>query len=130
MNTRFLPIIVLALCAMPAHAVDDVDRLVGAMLGDTPLIADLRSLTDEIGGRATGSPANVAAVDWALARFAAAGVDARKEAFDMPNQGQERSVRAEINGDLEWIPAVVAKPLSRGGKGLTGPLVDGGRGSV
>jgi len=130
MKTLFLPMIALALFAAPTQAADDVDRLVGAMLGDTPVIADLRSLTDEIGGRATGSPANVAAVEWALARFAAAGVDARKESFEMPNQWQERSVRAVISGDLEWVPDVVAKPLSRGGEGLAGPLVDGGRGSV
>lgn len=125
-----LPLFSLALLAGPAAAADAVDRLVGAMLGETPLIADLRALTDEVGGRATGSPANAAAVEWALARFAAAGVDARKEAFDMPNQWQERSVHAEIGGDLAWTPAVVAKPLSRGGDGLAGPLVDGGRGSA
>jgi hypothetical protein len=130
MRLVLLPLIALALLAAPAVADDDVDRLVGAMLGDTPVIADLRSLTDEVGGRATGSPANAAAVEWALARFAAAGVDARKEAFEMPNQWQERSVRAVISGDLEWAPDVVAKPLSRGGDGLAGPLVDGGRGSV
>jgi hypothetical protein len=130
MKVRLFAIIALALFAAPVLADNDVDRLVGAMLGDTPVITDLRSLTDEIGGRATGSPANAAAVEWALARFAAAGVDARKEAFEMPNQWQERSVQAMISGDLEWSPAVVAKPLSRGGSGLAGPLVDGGRGSV
>ena len=36
----------------------DVDRLVAALLGPTPLEDDLRALTDEIGGRPTGSPAN------------------------------------------------------------------------
>jgi hypothetical protein len=44
----------------------DVHRLVSAMLGDTPLATDLQSLTDEIGGRATGSPANLKSVDWVL----------------------------------------------------------------
>ena len=33
-----------------------------AMLGETPLIDDLRSLADEIGGRPTGSEANLASV--------------------------------------------------------------------
>jgi carboxypeptidase Q len=130
MKVACLPMMALALFAGQAVADDDADRLVGAMLGDTPVITDLRSLTDEIGGRATGSPANQAAVEWALARFVAAGVTARKEAFDMPNQWQELSVQAVISGDLEWAPEVVAKPLSRGGEGLAGPLVDGGRGSV
>jgi len=119
----------LVLFAGPARAADDVDRLVGAMLAETPILDDLRALTDEVGGRVTGSPANAAAVEWALARFAQAGVAARAEAFEMPNQWQERSVRAVVSGDLEWTPKVVAKPLSRGGDSVTGPLVDGGRGT-
>ena len=80
---------IFALCAAlvffnTAVADDDVDRLVGAMLGQTPIISDLQSLTDEVGGRVTGSPANEAAVEWALARFLQAEVPATKEAFDMP----------------------------------------------
>ena len=43
----------------------EVHRLVGAMLGNTPLVDDLRVLSDEIGGRATGSEANLKSVDWA-----------------------------------------------------------------
>ena len=34
---------------------DETLRLVGALAGDTPLLGDLESLTDRIGGRATGS---------------------------------------------------------------------------
>ena len=37
-----------------ASADENVDRLVGAMLGDTPIISDLQVLTDNIGGRVTG----------------------------------------------------------------------------
>lgn len=50
-------------------AEDEAARLVSAMLGDTPIVADLRQLTDEIGGRATGSEANLKSVEWALAKF-------------------------------------------------------------
>lgn len=61
---------IMALCfilALPSFAQDtDVYRLISAMLGDTPLATDLQSLTDEIGGRATGSPANLKSVDWVL----------------------------------------------------------------
>ena len=59
----------------------DVDRLVAALLGPTPLEDDLRALTDEIGGRPTGSPANARAVEWGLQRFRAAGVEASVEPF-------------------------------------------------
>ena len=44
-------------CSGPAGA-DDTARLIAAMMGDTPMIDDLRALTDEIGGRPTGSDAN------------------------------------------------------------------------
>ena len=56
----------LVLCAPQQALASDsgVDRLVAALLGDTPLIADLRSLTDEIGGRPTGSESNLRAVRW------------------------------------------------------------------
>lgn len=40
-----------------------------------PLIADLQTLSDSIGGRPTGSPALDRAVQWALATFAAAGAE-------------------------------------------------------
>jgi hypothetical protein len=122
-------LLVLSVLAVPGRA-DDVDRLVGAMLGETPILDDLRSLTDEVGGRVTGSPANAAAVDWALARFADADVTARAEPFEMPRQWQERAVRAAIGGDLEWTPDVVARPFSRAADGLTAPLADGGTGTA
>jgi len=129
MKFLLLPWLALAVFCGPVGA-NDVDRLVGAMLGGTPIIDDLRSLTDEVGGRVTGSPANEAAVEWALARFATAGVAANREPFEMPRQWQEQSVSASISGDLEWTPEVVAKPFSRGAKRLAAPLVDGGMGSA
>jgi len=126
---------IFALCAAlvfsnPAVADDDVDRLVGAMLGDTPIISDLQSLTDEVGGRVTGSPANEAAIEWALARFLQAEVPATKEVFEMPYQWQERGVSASISGDFGFTPRVIAKPFSTGADDLKGPLVDGGMGSA
>jgi hypothetical protein len=129
MNRHFLPLFALLALAAPAHA-EDVDRLVSAMLGDTPLIEDLRSLTDEIGGRVTGSPSNEAVVEWALARFADAGVTARRERFRMPVQWQERSVRVRVDEYPEWTPAAVALPQSLPATELRAPLVNGGSGSA
>ena len=109
----------------------DADRLAGAMLGDTPVVADLRDLTDRVGGRPTGSPANQRAVEWALARFKEAGVDARREPFLMPGLWLERSARATVRGTgVSFSPRVAALPFSTGtpAAGLTAPLLDAGRG--
>ncbi len=118
--------------AAVAQATDaDVARLVAAMLGDTPLLSDLERLTDGFGGRATGSAANTRAVEWALARFRKAMVDARTEAFTMPGLWLERSSTATIRGaELPFLPRVVALPFSvaTATAGVTGPLLDGGRG--
>jgi len=109
-----------------------VERLVAALMGETPLIEDLRSLTDEVGGRATGSEANLRAVEWALARFRDAGVEARKEPFEMPALWLERSATAEVRGEARFTPRVAAMPFSNStpAEGRTAPLIDGGRGGV
>ena len=110
---------------------DETLRLVGALAGDTPLLGDLESLTDRIGGRATGSSANERAVQWALARFRDAGVNARAESFTMPVRWLERSVKATVRGDgVEFSPAVAAMPFSAPtpANGTTAPLLDAGYG--
>ena len=70
-----------------------VGRLIAALLGDTPLERDLRQLTREIGGRATGSEANRRSVEWALARFRQVGVSAREEPFagNLPPMAKQNS---------------------------------------
>jgi hypothetical protein len=116
-----------------ATGADDVSRLITALLGETPLERDLESLTDRIGGRATGSPANLRAVDWGLERFREMGVDARREAFTMPTLWLERSATAVVNGEgIRFSPRVAAMPFSTAtpASGLTAPLADGGLGSA
>jgi len=109
----------------------DVERLVAALLGTTPLVDDLRSLTDGIGGRPTGSEANGRAVLWALERFEEAGVEARREPFEVPARWLERSAAAEVRGDVRFAARVAAMPFSAATPpaGLAAPLVDAGRGS-
>jgi hypothetical protein len=126
-------ILALALAAAgPLAAQDDAaQRLVGAMLGKTPLEDDLETLTDRIGGRATGSAANLRAADWALGRFKEAGVEARKEAFRMPVLWLERSATATVSGEgVRFSPRVAALPFSTATPkaGLSAPLVDAGTG--
>jgi carboxypeptidase Q len=113
-------------------AESDRDRLVAALLGSTPLEADLRALSDRIGGRATGSEANRRAVAWAESRLRDAGVDARREAFTVPRGWLERSARAEVRGEgVRFGPAIAAMPFSigTGPDGVSGPILDGGRGA-
>ena len=107
------------------------DRLIAALLGDTPLQADLEALSDRIGGRATGSEANRRAVDWADSRLREAGVDVKRERFTVPAGWLERTARAEVKGEgVQLAPAIVAMPYSAGtpAAGVSGPLLDGGRG--
>lgn len=134
--------VVLALCAIgapqlaaqaPRGGPEDVGRLVAAMLGGTPLLRDLASLTDEIGGRPTGSAANLRAVDWALARFREAGVPARKESFTMPSLWLGRSAAATVRGaGVSFSPRVVSMPFSVATPpdGTTRPLLDARHGTA
>lgn len=127
---RAVALIGLFACAA-ARAGNDVEALVAAMLGNTPIIDDLRELTDTIGGRPTGSAANEAAVEWAVQTLRGGGVPTAAETFRMPMRWQEQSTRATVLGDVRFEPQVVAKPFSTAtpAGGLEAPLVDGGAGS-
>ena len=115
----------------------DPSRLVSALMSGTPMASDLEELTDTIGGRTTGSTANLASVEWALRKFREAGIDVRKEAFRMPARWDERSASASITASsapgstgqaVTFSPRIAAMPFSIGTPpaGLTAPLVDGG----
>jgi hypothetical protein len=121
--------VALTLGAPPALAEQDVERLIAAMLGDTPVVDDLRELTDTIGGRPTGSAANREAVAWAAARFREAEVGVTTEDFEMPLEWQETVVSAGVGGDVEFEPHVIAKPFSAAASALRAPLLDAGTGS-
>lgn len=130
--------LVLVLCTQPSRLysqtsgdTDDISRLIAAMLSDTPLIDDLETLTDQIGGRATGSESNLRAVEWALQRFREAGVPAQKEGFTMPALWLERSANATVTGaGVSFSPRIAAMPWSAAtpASGVTHPLVDAGSG--
>jgi hypothetical protein len=134
-RARFVTLLLLVGVAAPSGTPQaaeqaDVDRLVAAMLGDTPLLDDLRELTDEIGGRPSGTEANRKSVEWALERFRRADIDARKEAFTVPEGWLERSARAEVRGHSGFPVRVASMPYSAPTPdgGLHAPLLDGGPG--
>lgn len=89
----------------PATAADGQPvsaRLVAATVGTTPIERDLRELTDEIGGRPTGSAALAQAVRWGVQKFTDAGLE---------------NVHAEsYTAPLLWVPgsesATIVRPHS------------------
>lgn len=124
--------VVLALLAWvgSAQADDSAGRLAAALLGETPLLDDLRGLTDGIGGRPTGSEANRRAVDWGVARFQEAGVEVRRQAFPMPMAWHDKGSTAHIQGGAAFTARVVANPFSVAtpAGGVTAPLLSAGPG--
>lgn len=138
LHLGFLAVFLLIASVSFAHGVRlssdrDVGLLIAAMLGETPLEADLRELTREIGGRATGSAANLRSVEWALGKFREAGVTAHKEGFEMPELWLEKSASVRVDGDgIEFMAAAAAMPFSTAAPqpGVTAPLLDGGVGSA
>ena len=129
-------LLVFSAMTVGAHETADqgeIQRLIGALVGETPQAEDLRYLADEIGGRTTGSEPNLRAVEWSLQRFRDAGVSARKEAFTVPKQWIERSTTVDIIGDgIKFSPQAAAKQYSpvTGSDGITAPLVHVGMGTA
>jgi len=58
-------------------------KILPQVMGASPLEENLRRLTDEVGGRVTGSPQMAKAVEWAVAAFRAAGVDVHTEKYKL-----------------------------------------------
>lgn len=108
-----------------------VEDLVSALLKTTPIIEDLQQLCDGIGGRPTGSEANLEAVEWAIKKFKEAGVTVKKEAFMMHGLWLERSATANISGDVTFKPRIAGMSYAKGTapEGLKARLIDGGYGS-
>jgi carboxypeptidase Q len=131
MKAAAFALVLLFLGIPTARANEASAQLSGALLGETPLLQDLRQLTDEIGGRPTGSEANRRAVAWGLERFREAGVEARTETFGMPALWLERSASARVGGDVAFEARAAAMPFSAGtpSAGATAPLLDAGSGS-
>ena len=72
-------------------------KIIESALGPSPLDANLRRLTDEIGGRVTGTPQMARAAAWAVAAFRAAGVDnVHTEKFTVPAAWSEEKSRLEV----------------------------------
>src|SRR5258708_30544302 len=71
-------------------------KLLPLILGDSPMLENLRRLTDEVGGRVTGTPEMAKAVQWGIAGFRAAGVEVHAEKYMLPVTWKEGATRLAI----------------------------------
>lgn len=100
-------------------------KITPLIMGESPLEENLRRLTDEIGGRITGSPQMAQAVDWAMGAFRAANVDAHTEKYMLPNAWSEGDTRLEVLGPVSFPVSLVSLGLSPSTPpdGIEAPLV-------
>jgi carboxypeptidase Q len=106
-------------------------KILPHVLGPSPMEENLRRLTDEIGGRVTGSPQMAKAIEWAVAAFRAAGVEVHTEKYTLPVTWSEGETRLELLGPVKfpvrlastgWSPPTPAS-------GVEANLVDTGYGT-
>jgi Zn-dependent M28 family amino/carboxypeptidase len=106
-------------------------KIIANAQGESPLAENLRRLANEMGGRASGTPAAARAVAWGVAAFRDAGVDVHTEKYAKRIGGpaEQENVVAEIRGREkpdEWV--LLGAHLDSWEPG-TGAL-DGGRGAA
>ena len=92
-------------------------KILPIVMGSSPMEENLRRLTDEVGGRVTGSPQMAKAVEWGVGAFRAAGVDVHTEKYTLPVTWSEGDTRLELLGPVKfpvrlkaegWSPATPA----------------------
>ena len=98
-------------------------KILPIVMGSSPLEGNLRRLTDEVGGRVTGTPEMAKAVSWGVAAFRAAGVDVHTEKYMLPVTWSEADTRLELLGPVKfpvrmtaeaWSPATPAGGIAAG----------------
>ncbi|MGA8220162.1 MAG: M20/M25/M40 family metallo-hydrolase [Candidatus Acidiferrales bacterium] len=118
-------------CSIHTSCADVAPAMIQSALGPSRLEENLRYLTDNIGGRVTGSPAANRAVGWAVKAFRHAGVDeVHTEKFTIPAGWSEGHTRVNVLAP-EPIPvrlvSIAWSPATPEG-GLTADIVDVGDG--
>jgi len=115
----------------PSSCAQAASKITPVVMGESPLEGNLRRLTDEIGGRVSGSPEYAKAVAWGIAGFRAAGVAVHTETFSLPATWSEGDSRLELSGPETFKISFVSVGLSPATpeSGLEAPLVNVGYGS-
>lgn len=106
-------------------------KITPIVMGESPLEENLRRLTDNIGGRATGSPEMSKAVEWAVAAFRAGGVEVHTEKYMLPHTWAEGETHLEVLGPVTFPVSLVSVGLSPATPegGIEAPLVFVGDGT-
>lgn len=94
-------------------------KLLPIVMGPSPMEESLRRLTDEIGGRVTGSPEMAKAVEWAVTTFRAANIDVHTEKYTLPVTWSEGDTRLEVLGPVKF-------PIRLKSTGWSPPTAPGG----
>ncbi len=118
-----------------AAAAPTVDKAPGCLMSEvlsphSTMEKNLRVLTDQIGGRVTGSAAYERALAWGLAAFRQAGVDsAALEGYPVAFRWEAEAARAEIVAPSRFplrVASIAFSPSTAGA--LEAPLLDAGAG--
>ena len=116
----------------PSSCEQAAEKILPMVMGASPLESNLRRVTDEVGGRVTGTPAMKRAVEWGVAAFRAAGVDVHTEKYTMPVTWAEGETRLEVLAPMPLPVHLVAEgwsPATPPG-GIEADLVDAGGGGA
>lgn len=106
-------------------------KILPIVMGPSPMEENLRRLTDEIGGRVTGTPEMARAIEWGVAAFRAAGVEVHTEKYTLPLTWSEGDTRLELLSTVKFplrLKAVGWSPATPAG-GIEATVVDVGSGS-
>lgn len=106
-------------------------KIIPQVMGPSPMEENLRRLTDEIGGRVSGSPEMAKAVEWGVAAFRAAGVDVHTEKYMLPLTWSEGNTQLELLGPVKFsvrLKSLGWSPATPDG-GIEANLVDVGFGT-
>jgi carboxypeptidase Q len=116
----------------PSSCAQAAAKITPIVMGESPMEGNLRRLTDEIGGRVSGSPEYAKAVQWGISAFRTAGVDVHTEKFSLPNAWSEGASRLELSGPETFPVSFVSVGLSPAtpAGGIEAPLVNVGYGTA
>ena len=106
-------------------------KILPIVMGPSPMEENLRRLTDEIGGRVTGTPQMARAVEWGVGAFRAAGVDVHTEKYMLPVTWNEGDTRLELLDPVRFpvrLKAAGWSPATPAG-GIEASVVDVGYGT-
>ena len=82
-------------------------KILPIVMGPSPMEENLRRLTDEVGGRVTGSPQMAKAVEWAAAAFRSEGVEVHTEKYTLPVTWAEGKTSVVVTAPGEAAHAAV-----------------------